>query len=661
MAPSKDIIFPPFRLDLAGQQLHLGKTLVPLRPKTFAVLHYLLNHPRQLVTKSDLLDAVWPDTAISDTVLKVCIREIREALQDDAEVPRFIETVHRKGYRFIGNIRTNNLPAPLTRFVGRERETAELKRLLEADVRLLMLTGAGGCGKTRLAAQVVHDLTREHAVEVWWVDLAPLTEESLVPQAIMSALAIHEHSGKAPIQTLCDHLRPRTLTLVLDNCEHLIKTTATLVDALLQMCPELKIVATSRECFGIKGEIEFPVSPLSLPEDPQTQSPDQLLKSDAIRLFVDRAVVSSPRFAFTDHNARLVVELCQRLDGIPLAIELAAARLKVLTLEQTVARLDDCFLLLSGSKRTELPRHQTLRATIDWSYNLLSEQERALQRRLSVFAGKCTLEAVEETCAFDDIDRRGVLDLISHLIDKSLVLMTEDKGAARYRVLETIRQYGLRKLEETNETDAVRGRHIAFYLHLAETIAPRINTAVSQCSGLSMTICVRHCDMRRRVEKPRSSFGCVMHFSSSGSTEVTGVKVGRGSPMYLIGQTIWAPQICAGEQCRQTVGSQFLWETIGRHAHGWKKACRSCARLETYVSWPVLLSFSLMKFWQMITLALTRSSRRASIFFVKQATSLRLPCRSTTRGRLRSSGRIMLRHTSVMQRPWSWDVSWETT
>jgi non-specific serine/threonine protein kinase len=252
------------------------------------------------------------------------------------------------------------------------------------------------------------------------------------------------------------------------------------VDVLLQTCAELKIVTTSRECFGIKGEIEFPVSPMSLPENPQTQSLDQLLKSDAIRLFVDRAVVSFPRFAFTNNNASLVVELCRRLDGIPLAIELAAARLKVLTLEQLVARLDDCFQLLSGSKRTELPRHQTLRATIDWSYNLLREQERALQRRLSVFAGECTLEAVEEICSGEGIDRTDVLDLLSHLIDKSLVLMTEDKCAARYRLLETIRQYGLRKLDEVNETDVVRRRHIAYYLQLAETIAPRINTAERQ-------------------------------------------------------------------------------------------------------------------------------------------------------------------------------------
>jgi len=477
MEPRETIIFPPFSLNVASQEIHRGESLIELRPKTVAVLQYLLEHAGHVVTKDDLLDSVWPETAVSDTVLKVCIREIRDALEDDAAAPRFIETLHRKGYRFIGEIRTSNLPASLTSFIGREREISEVKRLLDGDARLLTLTGAGGSGKTRLAARVANGLIDENRDGVWWVDLAPLNEESLVPQALIAVLAIHEQPGKTPVQTLCDYLKPRRLTLVLDNCEHLIQATAMLAETLLHVCPHLRIVATSRENLGVEGEIEFPVPPMSVPDSHRELTRDELHNSEAVRLFLDRAKAVAPQFALTDRNAKTIAEVCRRLDGIPLAIELAAARLKVLTVEQVLARLDDCFRLLITAGRSQLPRHQTLRATIDWSYDLLNKEERALLRRVSVFAGGWTLEAVEEICAGDGIDRIEVLDLLSHLVDKSLVLMTDAGGEARYRLLETIRQYASGKLIEANESESVVQRHVDYFLRFAETIAPRINTS----------------------------------------------------------------------------------------------------------------------------------------------------------------------------------------
>jgi predicted ATPase len=381
-------------------------------------------------------------------------------------------------------IRTG-LPMPLTSFVGREREVAEVRRLL-TTTRLVTLTGTGGVGKTRLALQVAAELVGSYPDGVCLVELAPLADPVVVPQAVASALRVREQPGRPLQQTLADALRDRRLLLVLDNCEHLVTACAELAGALLRFCPDLHILATSREVLRIGGETAWRVPPLKLPPlvsagpSPATSSPVLLLlqeveRSEAVRLFIARAAVALPGFALTDGNAPTVACICHRLDGLPLAIELAAARVSALGLEQLAARLADRFRLLTGGSRTALPRHQTLRATLEWSYALLAEPEQRLFDRLAVFAGGWTLEAAEAVGAGDGIESADVLELLIHLVDKSLVVAQEGlRGEAWYRLLETLREYGWEGLTRSGGADATLRRHVAFFLALAERAEPEL-------------------------------------------------------------------------------------------------------------------------------------------------------------------------------------------
>ncbi len=367
----------------------------------------------------------------------------------------------------------NNLPVQLTSFIGREREKAEVKRLL-SSTRLLTLTGSGGAGKTRLALQVAAEALEGFPDGVWLVELAVLSDPSLVPKAVASALDVPEQPGRGLTETLAHSLRGKSVLVILDNCEHLLAACAHLTDALLRACPNLRILATSREALGVTGETTWRVPSLSVP-DPQHLPPlDRFIQYEAVRLFTDRAVASAPQFAVTRSNAPAVAQVCHRLDGIPLALELAAARIKVLAVEQIAARLDDRFRLLTGGSRTVLPRQQTLRAAMDWSYDLLSEAERVLLRRLSAFAGGWTLEAAEGVCAGGDVEASDILDLLTQLVDKSLVVATTQGGEARYRLLETVRQYAQDRLLASGEAVEIRTRHRAWYLDLAERAEARL-------------------------------------------------------------------------------------------------------------------------------------------------------------------------------------------
>jgi non-specific serine/threonine protein kinase len=355
----------------------------------------------------------------------------------------------------------------LTSFIGRAREIAEVRRLLGA-ARLVTLTGSGGAGKTRLALQVAADIVEDYPDGVWLAEFAPIADPALVPKTVASALNVPEQPGREMIETLVDALRPKSLLLVLDNCEHLLAACADLAAAVLRACPQVRILATSREGLRVPGETLSRVPSLSLPDARRFPTPEDLVLYEAVRLFVDRATATAPEFGVTSENAPAVAQVCQRLDGIPLAIELAAARIKVLAVEQIAARLDDRFRLLTGGSRMVLPRQQTLRAAIDWSYNLLSETERMLFRRLSVFAGGWTLDAAEAVCANGGVEADQVLDLLTSLVDKSLVLTEIQTGAARYRFLETVRQYAHDRLAENDEDARVRTRHRDWYLALVE-------------------------------------------------------------------------------------------------------------------------------------------------------------------------------------------------
>jgi predicted ATPase/DNA-binding CsgD family transcriptional regulator len=355
------------------------------------------------------------------------------------------------------------LPLETTSFVGRGRELAEVEGLL-GRTRLLTLVGVGGSGKTRLALRAAR---LGGGDGVWWVELASLPDVSLVPRRVASALGVAESPGRATVELLVDHLERKEALLVLDNCEHVIEGCAELADALLRSCPGLKILTTSREPLGVPGEVSWPVPPLSLPEAERGQTPYELLRYEAVGLFVERASAVVPGFVLTEANAPALAELCARLDGMPLAIELAASRVRMLSVGQVLERLDDRLRFLRGN-RTAVPRHRTLGATIDWSHDLLSEPEKILFRRLSVFAGGWTLSAAEEVCAGDGIEGDEVLDLLSSLVDKSLVVVVRDDEESRYRMLETVRQYASDTLGESAIKAAVRAGHASFMLDLAE-------------------------------------------------------------------------------------------------------------------------------------------------------------------------------------------------
>ena len=365
----------------------------------------------------------------------------------------------------------HNLKLQLTSFIGRENEIDEVRHLL-ATARLVTLTGAGGSGKSRLALQVAAGLLDAAAFPdgVWLVELAPLADPALVPQVVATTFGLKEQAGQPLMDMLLHHLRARRLLLVLDNCEHLIQACAELAEVLLRASASLTVIVTSREALSIPGETTFPVPTLSSPDTRGAKSVEALTQYDAVLLFVERAQAALMGFNLTSANASAVARICQQLDGIPLAIELAAARTRVLGVDELAARLKDRFQLLTSGSRTALPRHQTLRALIDWSYDLLSEPERRLLRRLAVFAGGWTLPAAESVCTGRELESSEVLALLAQLVNKSLVT-TERKPDAevRYWLLETIRQYAAEKLEASGDGFQVNQQHAAFYLALADS------------------------------------------------------------------------------------------------------------------------------------------------------------------------------------------------
>ena len=442
----------------SGQIIYSGYTTLALTQRILSAGHggqiLLSSATRELVLKtlppkSELLD-------LGEKLLKDLMQPEHLYQLNVSGLPSIFPPL-----KTLDSIR-NNLPLQLTTFIGREKEIAEIKELL-ANTRLLTLTGPGGTGKTRLSLQVAAGMLDNLPDGVWFVELAPLSDPALVPQAVASVWNLREQPGRSLVDTLIDYLRAKSLLLILDNCEHLIDACAQFVTTLLGVCPKLKILPSSREALGVAGEVVYRVPSLSLPNASSHSTPDNLLQCESARLFMERAQAAQPHFALTPQNLNAVAQICQRLDGIPLALELAAARIKLLSAEQITARLDDRFRLLTGGSRTALPRHQTLRALIDWSYELLSQQERSALTRLSVFAGGWTFEGAEAVLGPE------TLDLLSHLVDKSLVVAEESSnvGEIRYSLLETIRQYARDKLLESGESSIARELHLEYYLRLA--------------------------------------------------------------------------------------------------------------------------------------------------------------------------------------------------
>ena len=357
----------------------------------------------------------------------------------------------------------HNLPEQLTTFVGREAEVAEIKHLL-SRTRLVTLSGSGGNGKTRLALQVATEMVDQFTNGVWFVDMSAVLDPALIATIVATTLRLREQPGQAMSDTLTAFLRDKRLLLILDNCEQIVGACAQLADHLLKSCHDLHILATSREGLGIAGETTWRVPSLPTPSNQDLKSFEKIAQSPAVRLFVDRAGSVVPDFQLTQKNAQAIAKVCQRLDGIPLAIELAAARVKMISPEEIALRLNDRFRLLTGGSRTALPRHQTLRAAIDWSYHLLDGAEGVLFRRLSLFSGSFSLEAAESICEGPDLDSMDIMDSVSRLVDKSLLILEPSEGSARYRMLETIREYAFDRLRESGETARLQSLFIQFFV-----------------------------------------------------------------------------------------------------------------------------------------------------------------------------------------------------
>jgi predicted ATPase/class 3 adenylate cyclase len=364
----------------------------------------------------------------------------------------------------------HNLPVQLTSFIGRESELSEVKRLL-SQTRLLTLLGPGGTGKTRLALQTAADLVDQYPDGVWLIELAPLTDPDLIPDRVAATFNTQEQHGRPILETLINYLRRKELLLLLDNVEHLVRESAEFAEQLLMNCPSIKILVTGREALFIGGETTLQIPSLSLPQK-ESRTPEMVADSEAVQLFIDRARAVRPDFDITPDNALALAEVVRRLDGIPLALELAAARLRMMSVEQIAARLNNRFRLLTGGRRTALPRQQTLQALIDWSWNLLDEQEQVLLRRLSVFSGGWTLEAAQAVTSDDHLDEFDILDLLDQLINKSLVNVEHlPKGNVRYAMLESIRQYARDRLFEAGEGETLRDRHAEYFSEFGEHMA----------------------------------------------------------------------------------------------------------------------------------------------------------------------------------------------
>ncbi|MGI8874914.1 MAG: helix-turn-helix transcriptional regulator [Egibacteraceae bacterium] len=454
-----------------------------------------------------------------------------------------------KGHQLAGS-----LPALVSGFLGRDSELETLSKLL-ARSRLVTLTGPSGIGKSRLAVELARELAPAHPGGGWLVELASVTEDSLVPGAVASALSVPEAPRQALTETLATRLRDRHLLLVLDNCEHLVAATATLADTLLRSCPGLSILATNQESLQIDGETVSEVAELSLPDATEALAPEAALRSEAVRLFVERASSVQPGFALDAQTAPMIAEVCRRLDGTPLAIELAAARVGTLTPADIVRRLDDRFSLLTRGSRSVLPRHRTLEAALDWSHSLLPGPERALLRRLSIFVGGFCLEGAEAVCAGGELEPGQVFDLLDRLVARSLVVAETAGGSrrARYRLLETIKAYAGDRLAEAGEEAPLREAHARFYLSLAERAEPELTGAGQE-------------EWFARLEAERANLRSALHRSLSDGRSEWALRLGGALVLFWRvrchfseGRDLLAAALAASEGEDIALRARALW------------------------------------------------------------------------------------------------------
>ena len=466
----------PFLLDTEARVLTYDGVATALGARGAAVLATLVSRAGEYVEKSVIVDAAWPGVVVEEANLPVQISAIRRVLARVPDGDHWIETLTGRGYRYVGPLarrpeeslilsagaaaHPNNLPARVSSFVGRKREIEEVKRLLERS-RLVTLLGMGGVGKTRVALQVAAEVVEHYPDGVWLVELGSISDSGLVPNCVAEVLGIQDRGGEPLMRTLCRHLRTHRMLLVFDTCEHVVAAVAVLVATLLAEAPDSHVLATSREALNVDGEQQFPLQPLSLPSD--TASLEEVTHADAVQLFVERARLQQPGFALTQDVLASVAAICSSLDGIPLAIELAAARLSSLSLGEIGRRLDDRFALLAAGPRGSPPRQKTLRATLDWSYELLVDQEQCALRRLAVFAGSFTLEAARHAVGDRTTTDAAMLDLLAPLVSRSLVIADVTDAGTRYRLLDTMRAYCMGKLDIASERSLVSRSHARYF------------------------------------------------------------------------------------------------------------------------------------------------------------------------------------------------------
>jgi len=426
-------------------------------------------HGGQIVLSKAVVDLLGSRLRATAKLIDLGEHRLRDLVRPE-HIFQYIERGLREDFPLLRSLSAfaHNLPGQLTSFIGRETEVAEIKHLI-SRTRLLTLTGSGGNGKTRLALQTAAEMVDHFANGVWFVDMAAVLDSTLIATTVATALRLREQPGQTMLEALIAFLRGKRLLLIFDNCEQIVTACAVLAEKLLKACPELHIFATSREALAVAGETTWRVPSLPVPPAQPLDSFEKLAEIPSVRLFVDRATSVVPDFQLTAGNAPAVAKICRRLDGIPLAIELAAARVKMISPEEIALRLNDRFRLLTGGSRTALPRHQTLRAAIDWSYHLLGGIEGVLFRRLSLFYGSFSLEAAESVYEGPDQDSMDVLDSVSRLVDKSLLILEQSEGTPRYRMLETIREYAFDRLRDSGEVAAVQRRFLNFFLKLGQT------------------------------------------------------------------------------------------------------------------------------------------------------------------------------------------------
>ncbi len=475
--------FGRFHMLRRQRELLIDGKAVELGTRAFDILTVLIEARGALVTKDELLKRVWPSTVIEENTLQSHVHALRRALGKDRNL---ILTESGRGYRFVGEINSppaekaalpepklavpaaaprgapqTNLPLIVSELIGRETELAEVLDLVGAH-RLVTLTGAGGIGKTRLALEAARRLLPGLPDGVWLAELAPLSDPKLVPVTVASALGLELKATQAFVKRAAAALSGKQLIILLDNCEHVVEVTAHIAETLLHAVAGVRVLATSREPLGAEGEFSYRVPPLEIPPL-GARGAEDALRYGSVQLFVARARATDPHFALDDRAAATVGAICRRLDGIPLALELAAARTAVLGINGLATLLNDSFRLLASGRRTGLPRHKTLHATFEWSYGLLADAERVVLRRLAVFAGGFTLEAAGAVVTDGDIAAAEAVERVTDLIAKSLVTADVGGSVARYRLLETTRGYALEKLAESGELEALARRHADYY------------------------------------------------------------------------------------------------------------------------------------------------------------------------------------------------------